>query len=151
MYKIVTEHAGYPKPTALLGGASKQLILDCMAANWSYTAEWTSNALNYLMENEGFDVVFSHFHNIDLQGHMIVKYLKDKGHNKMPEEEYQKCFEQVYIQTDNYIGKYLHLLDEGWTVLILSDHAAVCPEHEPPMIGDGSGCNVRLLQQLGFA
>ena len=66
---------------------------------------------------------------------MIMKFLKDKGRSKLSEEKYAQLLREVYIQTDNYIGKFLHLLDEGWTVFIVSDHAQICPEHLPPLLG----------------
>lgn len=60
-----------------------------------------------------------------------------------------KFLDDVYMQTDRYLGSFLHLLDEGWTIIITSDHAQVCPAHRPPMIGDMS-VNVRVMQQLGY-
>ena len=150
LYQKVVEKVGYPSPEAMLGGADKVLISDCMGANWTYMAEWEANAIKYLMQEEGYDVVFSHFHNIDGQGHMIMKYLKDKGHSKLSEEDYAELLRDVYIQTDNYIGEYLPLLDEGWTIFIVSDHAQICPEHEPPFLCDGSGVDLRVMEELGF-
>ena len=29
----------------------------------------------------------------------------------------------------------MHLLDKGWTVMVISDHAQVCPEHDPQSAG----------------
>ncbi len=54
------------------------------------------------------------------------------------------------MQTDYYLGKFLHLLDEGWTILIFSDHAQVAPKHDIPFLADCSGVNVRVMQELGF-
>lgn len=34
--------------------------------------------------------------------------------------------EELYIQTDYYLGKFFDRLDEGWTILIISDHGQVC-------------------------
>ena len=95
-------------------------------------------------------MIFSHFHAIDLQMHMIVRYMSDKGENILPPEEFQKFAEDIYIQTDYYIGKFIHLLDEGWTLAIMSDHAQVCPAHDFPLIGDIVGVNVRVMQELGL-
>ena len=52
--------------------------------------------------------------------------------------------------SDYYVGKYLHLLDEGWTIIITSDHAQVCSKHIPPYLGDVLGVNVRVMQELGY-
>lgn len=150
LYQEVTENVGYPKVCAVVGGSDQTLLEKCMLPSWNSVLDWNARALNHLMANGGYSAVFSQVHNVDAQGHMIVKYLKDKGHSPLPEEVYADILEQVYVQTDEYIGKYLHLLDEGWTVLIISDHGQVCPEHEPPMIGDLDGVSVRLMQELGF-
>jgi len=150
LFKTVTEHVGYPQPTSIMGGSNKTLIKDVMGAQWWKSAKWQSAALNYLIENEGFEIVFSHFHNIDLQSHMTAKFLKDKGMGKLSEEEYWECYEDSYLQTDYYIGQFEHLLDKGWTIFIVSDHAVVCPEHNPPFLGDPAGINIRVMEELGF-
>lgn len=152
LYKTVVKHAGYPQPFSFMGGSDKVLINDCTGANWEASANWTADALMYLMQNEGFEMVFSQFHNVDLQGHMIVKYLKGKNlpGQKLSESEYHELFENVYMQTDRYIGRYLPLLDEGWTIFLVSDHGQVCPEHEHHELGDPTGVNVRVLQRLGY-
>ena len=58
--------------------------------------------------------------------------------------------EDIYVQTDKYLGQFLHLLDEGWSIIITSDHAQVCPANRPPMIGDTAGVNLRIMQELGY-
>ena len=148
LYKEVTENVGYPRLFAILGGNSKRLLDKCMVPSWDNLLDWNARSLNYLMEHGGYDVVFSQVHNVDLQGHMVVKFMK--GNDRLSEADYADIIEQMYIQTDNYIGEYMHLLDKGWTILLISDHGQVCPEHEPPMIGDMTGVNVRLMQELGF-
>ncbi len=81
---------------------------------------------------------------------MIVRRMKDHGDNKLPESEYAALMERVYVQTDNYIGYFLPLLDDGWTIFIVSDHGQVCPEHQPPYLGDDAGVNLRVMEELGF-
>ena len=101
--------------------------------------DWNANSINYLIEEYGFDVVFSHFHNIDLQGHMIVQYLKN-GNDRLSAEIYQSFMRDVYKQTDRYIGRFLHLLDQGWSILLVSDHGQSCPEYAAyqPLLNDGA-------------
>lgn len=152
LYKEVTEHVGYPHPFSFMGGSDKRLIKDCTGANWWAVGKWQADAINYLIEHEGVEVVFSHYHNVDLQGHMIVKYLKEKGlpGQKLTEKEYIELFDFVYAQADDYVGEFLHLLDKGWTILLVSDHGQVCPEHEHHLLGDPNGVNVRVMQKLGY-
>lgn len=126
------------------------MIEKCMIPTWEHVGEFYSKSIHYLIEKEGYEVVFSHYHNIDIQGHMIVKFLKDHGHNKLSEDTYENFMREIYEQTDRYVGSYLHLLDEGWTLFLVSDHAQVAPEHEPFMIGDTTGINVRVMQELGL-
>ena len=71
--------------------------------------------------------------------------------DKMEEEGYQAAIEDVYLQTDRYLGEFVHYLDEGWTIMIFSDHGLLTPEEEEkPLIGDAFGCNVKVMQELGF-
>ena len=152
LYKEVTSHVGYPHPFSFMGGSDKVLIKDCTGANWWATSKWQADAIKYLIAHKGVEVVFSHYHNVDLQGHMIVKYLKEKGlpGQKLTESEYIELFDFVYAQADDYIGEFLPLLDEGWTILLVSDHGQVCPEHEHHLLGDPNGVNVRVMQELGY-
>ena len=121
-----------------------------MLDNWYVTADWQAAAIHHLIETEDLDVIFSHFHAIDLQSHMFIKHLADKPFNRLPHEAYEKFMEDIYIQTDYYLGKFLHLLDDGWTILIFSDHAQVAPKHDIPYLGEISGVNVKIMQELGF-
>ncbi|MDR1320529.1 MAG: alkaline phosphatase family protein [Gracilibacteraceae bacterium] len=150
LFKEVAENIGYPTPTTMLGNQDKLQITDCMLDNWYVTADWQSASILHLIETEKLDVVFSHFHAIDLQTHMFIKHLADKDFNRLPHEAYEKFIEDVYVQTDYYLGKFVHLLDEGWTLSVFSDHAQVAPKHDIQWLGEISGVNVRLMQELGF-
>ena len=151
LYKEVIENVGYPCSEAMLGAFDQRLVTDCMLANWDAAADWQADTINYLINKEKYEIVFSHFHNIDAQAHMLAKFMKYRGRkNELPEEMYQKFMEDVYIQTDRYIGKFMHLLDEDWTVFLVSDHAIVCPEYGNRMLCDAAGINVPIMQELGF-
>ena len=128
LLKTITDHVGYPQPICTTAGSDPTLISKCVNANWTAAADWNAKSINYLAEHEGYEVIFSHFHNVDLQGHLLVKFLYEGSH-KLPAETYQKLFRDVYIQTDHYIGQFLNLLDKDWTVILVSDHGQVCPEH----------------------
>ena len=152
LHKEITDAVGHPHPFSFMGGSDKILIKDCTGANWRHTGKWQADAMNYMIETHDVDVIFSHYHAVDLQGHMIVKYLKEKGlpGQKLTEEEYLELFDYVYMMADEYIGEFLHLLDKGWTILLVSDHGQVCPEYEHLMLGDPNGVNVRIMEELGF-
>lgn len=55
-----------------------------------------------------------------IMGHMIMKFLKDRGNNELSEDKCEGFLELVYEQTDRYSGHYRHLLDEGWTSFLFS-------------------------------
>lgn len=146
----VFKNVGPAVPMSIVGGGDRKLIEDCMIPCWTEVGNWYADSINFLIENRGYEVVFSHFHNVDIEGHMIIKFLKDHGHNKMSEDEYEEIWRKVYIQTDNYIGKYLHLLEKDWSIFLVSDHAQVASEYEPLMMGDATGVNVRFMEELGL-
>lgn len=150
LHKEIVENAGYPTPTSMLGRQSDLLITDCMLENWYVTANWQARALNHLIESEDLDVIFSHFHAIDLQSHMFIKHLADKEFNRQSHEMYEKWMEGLYKQTDYYLGQFLYLLDEGWTILVFSDHAQVAPKHDLQMMGDICGINIGMMKELGY-
>lgn len=149
LYQSVVDACGYPSPESMLGAADVRLIEECMIANWAVMADWQSQALHHLMATEDYGAIFSHFHIVDGCGHMIVQFLKERANSKLSEEQYMHAWRLVYQETDRYVGTFLHLLDEGWTIMLLSDHAQVSPEHEPPMLAD-SGVSVRVMQELGL-
>lgn len=149
LLKEITDNVGYPQPVCLAGASDERLISKCMRATWDQAARWNADSIKYLARKHNFDVVFSHFHNVDMQGHMLVAYLK-KG-SKLPPETCQRLFEDVYKQTDEYIGYFLELLDEGWTLLIVSDHGQVCPEHDQSYARlTSAGVNASDMRKLGY-
>ena len=150
LFSEVIEHIGHIPPTSQMGGQDKQLINECMLDAWNITADWQARALNYVIDQENVEIVYSHMHNMDLQLHMFVRFLADTGYNKLPAEDYQKFINDVYEQTDHYLGQFLYRLEEGWTIIVTSDHALVAPKYEPPLLGNMAGTNVRVMQELGY-
>ena len=143
----IVKNVGYPQPCSVGGGQDIQLVTDCMRATWESAAEWTADAIHYLTKEYGFKMVFSHFHNIDLQGHMLVQFLK-RGNSSLSAETIQDLFREVYKQTDRYIGRYLDMLDDGWTIFIVSDHGQTCPEfHMSPLLaGDDTFEGIEMVK-----
>ena len=148
LHQEILDNIGFPPPTATLTMGDKTLMLDCMNVCWEHTMDWQSDALNYLMENKGYEVVFSHFHAPDLQDHMFIRDMK-KGRPNCSPAEYENIMQTVYKQADRYIGKFLHFIDEGWTILLVSDHAQVCPTWGIRGLGD-TGLNISIMEELGY-
>ncbi len=150
LYKEMVNNVGHIPIASMVGGADPVLLREVMMASWEDVGNWQARALHHAMDEMDFDVVFSHFHNVDAEGHMVVKYLK-KGHKDMSPADYQQIWREVYQQTDRYIGEFLPYIEKGWNVLVVSDHGQVCAEHGFfAGLAEGSGVNVRFLEQLGY-
>lgn len=150
IYRDVVENVGYLPPTSMVGCQDPQLITDCMQDCWKHNADWQAKTLLYLIEKEEIEVVFSHFHAIDLHGHMFIKHMADREFNRHPHQVFEELYENVYKIVDDYIGRFIHLLDEGWTIMIFSDHGQVAPPHDIPLLGDIAGINAGVMSELGF-
>lgn len=152
IYKQVVENVGYIPPNPTFGGKNLEIVNRVVIPTWDVLCQWQAKALNFLIDENGYQVVFSHIHNVDAMGHMFWYYGKNRPvMDKMEEEAYQQAMEEAYLQTDRYLGEFLHYLDEGWTIMIFSDHGLLTPEEEEkPLIGDAFGCNIKVMQELGF-
>ena len=150
LFKEVVENVGYTVPTCNMGDQNAMFITECMLENWDMNLEWQSAAIHHLIEKENLDIVFSHFHNIDLEEHMFIRNCAERSFNRNPVEVAEGWLRDVYIQTDRYIGKFLHFLDEGWTMIIFSDHAQVASKHSIPMLLDAGGTTIPLMEQMGY-
>ena len=152
LLKEIGENVGYPPTFTSSNGKNIVFAEKAMVPVWDYVGQWQAEAIMYLIEAEGYQVVFSHLHSCDAFGHNLALWAKNRkrfpGGNA---EEYLRVYENAYVDTDNYIGKYLPLLDQGWTILLVSDHGIlISDEEEPPFLGDPFGVNVRVMQELGY-
>ena len=152
LYQQIIENVGHVPAPPTFGGIQLDVVNEIIIPAWDVFADWQADALNYLIDTNDYKVVFSHIHNVDGMGHMFWYWAKDRvTKDKLEGEGYQKAIERVYEQTDRYLGKFLHYLDEGWTINIFSDHGLLTPEEdEKPLIGDAFGCNVAVMSELGY-
>ncbi len=150
LFKEVTDLFGPPQPTSQMSGNDADLILKCNNPQWIKAAEWQSNVMHHMIENHGVEVIFSHMHNIDLQGHNYMKYLKNRDTSRYDESEVVKFAEATYKVTDDYLGTFMHLIDEGWTIMIFSDHALICAEEEAVAQGDNTGVCDEPFKSWGY-
>jgi predicted AlkP superfamily phosphohydrolase/phosphomutase len=149
IHKALLENVGPYPPQAMLYLQDED-IQKCTIEVWDYVVDWYVKCFDYLIENEGIEYIFSHLHSIDIIEHTFIRYMYGLGFNKYPREVYAFWMERLYQQTDRYLGKMLHYLDEGWTIIVTSDHAQVAPRYMPPQIGDLGGLNVGLMKELGY-
>lgn len=61
-----------------------------------------------------------------------------------------KFAEATYKVTDDYIGSFMHLIDEGWTIMIFSDHALISAEEGPHVLCENCGVNVDPMRAMGY-
>jgi len=149
IHREMIEKFGPIPPTSIIGASLEDHHIKCQTANWAYCAEWQSNVINALIDQEGIEMVFSHFHNVDMQQHTFLRYL-GRGNKVAPAELFSKLNEETYKVTDEYIGKFLYRLDEGWTIFLVSDHGLVSPIEHGVFLGDNCGVNVAIMRELGF-
>lgn len=151
LYKDVIENIGQVPPVSLIGGENDELVREVFTPSWDIYCKWQADSMNYCIKEKGYDVVFSHLHNIDCAGHQLWhlgKTLPAWAHTD--EKVYQEFIEKFYVQTDNYLGEFMHLLDEDWTVLLVSDHGLIVGENVPPIIGEYGGLNTKVMEELGY-
>ncbi len=148
--KDIVENVGYPQPTSTAVGNEELLLSHVVIETWTACAHWNAGALKYMAREKGYQMIFSHFHNIDLQGHLILDNLRD-GTQYISAEAYRKLFRDVYIQTDDYIGELMELIDEGWTIMLVSDHGQTVSEHGRSDFFCGlTAVNAYYFKQWGF-
>ena len=142
---------GTPPAVSLIGGEDSELVREVFLPSWKAYNHWQAQSLKFLIEANNYKAVFSHLHNVDCAGHQfwhLAKTLSEWDYTS--EEIYQSFIEQVYIQTDEYLGEFLGYLDEGWTIFIVSDHGLIVGENIPPDIGEYGGLNLGVMKELGY-
>lgn len=147
---VLAHEIGAAPPVSLLGPQDDALLNKCILDNWRYRAQWQAQALNTLMDRGHLDVLFSYFHGAEVQLPLLVRYLGDKGHNKRSAATYRAFIEEVYRQIDGYLGQFLPRLDEGWTVVIFSDHALVCSAHDTHTPEPAQSLSLSVMEELGL-
>lgn len=151
LYKEIVENIGHVPPVSLIGGEDDELVREIFEPSWALYNKWQADCLNYLIKEKEYQVVFTHLHNVDCAGHQLWHLAKTLEPWKHTDEKiYQGFIEKFYEQTDDYIGEFLHLLDEGWTVLIVSDHGLIVGENVPPILGEYGGLNTKVMEELGY-
>ena len=151
LYQQIIREVGYVPPVSLIGGEDAELAYEVFEPSWDLYNTWQADCLNTLIQQNGYEVIFTHLHNVDCAGHQIWHLGKTLEPWDYTEETvYQALIERVYEATDRYLGRFLHLLDQGWTIFILSDHGLIVGENVPPLLGEYGGLNVPVMEELGY-
>ena len=123
-YNQLIENVGYIPPISSAPGANMELVAKTVIPSWEVYCQWQAEALKYVMD-EGFEVIFSHLHNVDIMGHQMWHFARHRDDWGNDEAFYQGAIEEIYMQTDRYLEQFLPYLDEGWTFIITSDHGLI--------------------------
>lgn len=152
LYKDIMQHCGYVPGGVSLGMRNPILSQKGPLAAWEDYSVWTAKSLNYLIDTYNYNVVFSHHHNVDAFGHFTWIWAKNRERApQQNEKDFQKIIELVYQQTDRYIGNFIKYLDQGWTILLVSDHGLITNEDEEcSEMGDPFGVNGKVMNELGY-
>ena len=148
LFEEVVQQVGYPQPVSNTG-SEDPLLIACMQENWSRTAKWYTDTLLYLIASHDLDVIFTHMHSIDAQEHMFLSCCKEHGPGILPTEDYMEFLRTVYCQADEYIGRFLPLLEEDWTILLISDHGLTVNTVESQPLA-GTFIDGGLMVEWGF-
>lgn len=151
LYQEIVKNVGPVPPVSLIGGEDAELVDQIFLPSWDIYCQWQADCIEYLIQHDHFDAVFSHLHNVDCAGHQLWHLAKTLYPWKSTDEKvYQSFIERVYIQTDEYLGRFLHFLDEGYTIFVVSDHGLLVGQNVPPILGEYGGLNVKVMEDLGY-
>lgn len=149
LFKDIVENVGYVQPICMVSGKNPEHAEKIMLAAWDHYCAWQAKCLTHLMNGGRYEVIFSHLHNVDFFGHQIWHYAKHFDEWDNDEAFYQGLIEAVYQQTDDYLGAFLPYLDQGWTMIITSDHGLITEETHPPVLTEGC-VSVPVMKELGY-
>ena len=150
LWTEVTEKFGYPPIAFRINGVNPNIVKNVLIPSWDPYCNWQADCLTHFMQEGRYDIIFSHIHNVDSMGHQFwhfAKYQEEWGNDA---EAYQYFFEMIYEQTDRYLGRFLPYLDQGWTMIITSDHGLITTEHHGVLLGEMNGLNVPIMRELGY-
>lgn len=151
LYADIVKNVGPIPPVSLIGGEDAELVREIFIPSWDIYSQWQADCLEYLIQNKHYDALFSHLHNVDCAGHQLWHLAKTlEPWANTDEHVYQGFIERVYEQTDAYLGRFLHFLDEGYSIFIVSDHGLLVGENVPPILGEYGGLNTQVMEDLGY-
>lgn len=151
-YKEISENVDYVQPVMITLGGKEVVVRNIMQPSWEVYTQWQADCLKYAIEEKGMEVIFSHIHNVDNMAHVFWNWAAERDYQPVDEspESYVQFMENAYLDTDKYLGNFLYLLDEDWTIFIVSDHGLLVNEDLPPVLGDPFGVNAGVMCELGY-
>ncbi|NOZ29616.1 MAG: hypothetical protein GXP39_16390 [Chloroflexi bacterium] len=93
-----------------------------------YQVQWLTRAAEHVASTRGFDLLFLHFHLIDLINHTLLGYLDEDVPYSTPKlrKDAWDFYAQAYRVVDELVGNMISAFDDGeTTIAVLSDHGAL--------------------------
>lgn len=149
IYKDIIENCGYVPAFTQIGGSNIEFSREILNPVWRLNTLWQARAINYMIEEKGIEVVFSHAHFIDHQAHQYWNYALQKE-GCPPETEFQALIDKTYQDADEYIGQFMHLIDKGWTIFVVSDHGEQIHYKPLAKLGSPMGVSLGVMKELGW-
>ena len=153
LHQEVLDNVGYWSFSSSLGGKNTYFTEHLMLPTWEIYNNWQAACLKYFIDNDKFDVIFTHLHNVDGIGHNIWPHGAENIYTE-PEDvlKNREFMLETYRQTDRYLAQFLQYLDDGWTIIVTSDHGLICDTNEegPALMGDADGVNAKIMSDLGY-
>lgn len=139
LHDEIIENVGPQGMYALYGAFDPRLAKMLMVESWGKYCEWQAKCLNYCATEGGYEVIFSHIHNVDSMGHKFWHHAKPRTTTPEGEaraEAYQDSDSAMHIgQTDKYLGEFLHFLEQkAGLCLIMSDQVTDHGRRTPPLL-----------------
>ena len=152
LYQQAVDIAGYVPTVFAVGGGYPEMVSRRTLPAYDNLKDWQSKVIRELIKANGYEAVFTHLHSCDHVGHSCWRWAKTRekyGYND--EKVYQSLLEEVYLQADAYVGSFLPLIAEGWTLIVTSDHGLLCSEEdELPFLGEAFVINTGVMSELGY-
>lgn len=146
MRKMLFEALGAPIMWSNCGRRDyvKNLI---MVETMEMSCRWIMDAVDYLMENEEWDLVLQGLHIIDQGNHAHLTGIQEPGEVGAMNKAF---LERYYRLADEYVGRSFKWIDRGVTVFVASDHGGLAVGDDSNEIGDAWKLNIGLMQELGY-
>lgn len=151
IYQDVIKNVDYVQPVMVTLGGRENIVRNIMLPSWEVYTEWQAKCLQYFIDQKGVEIVFSHLHNVDNMAHVFWNWSVERDYQPgLNTDAYIQFIEEAYVDTDRYLGRFMHYLDEGWTIFVVSDHGLLVTEELPPVLGDPFGVNAGVMCELGY-
>ena len=152
LYKEIVENVGYYTTSSSRGGKIPFFTKELMLPTWEAYSNWQADCLEYFIQNDRYDLIMTHLHNVDGIGHSLWPHAIANKHTDPADIAVNREYViEAYRQTDRYLGRFLKYIDEGWNIIITSDHGLLIErEEEPALMGDAFGVNAKVMDDLGL-